>query len=360
MTIVGDGEARTMRAVRVAELGAIEYGRIDRVTEPTPKPDEVLVDIHAAPVNYVDLLTLEGRYQFHPELPYTPGKGPAGVVRQVGSNVDGIRAGDRVLAMAEYGGFAEAVTVDGRQVHHLPATVGYAEAATLSVAFDTAWMALRDRARLAAGESALVLGATGAVGGAVIQLARAMGASTVLAGLVSPERLDSSPFGAMVDGTVDLGRPRLRDSIREEVFEITNGRGVDVIVDAVGGDAFDGGVRALAWRGRFVVVGFASGRIATLGSNYVLLKNIEVCGLQISDYRKRMPELVARAFREVFEFVASGAVRIPAYQTLPLEDWASALHTIKAREADRRLVLVPMVSGDRPEAAAPNVTARPL
>jgi NADPH2:quinone reductase len=169
-----------------------------------------------------------------------------------------------------------------------------------------------------------------------------MGASLVLAGLTSPERMTAAPFAGMVDGIVDLGRPNLRDSIRDEVFQLTEGEGVDVIIDTVGGDAFDGGVRALAWRGRFVVVGFASGTIATLKSNYVLLKNIAVSGLQISDYRKRMPELVTRAFQEIFELVESGQVQIPAYQTMPLDNWADALQAIQKRSADRRLILQPL------------------
>jgi len=333
--------ARSIRAVRVHQLGAIDNGRIERIPEPAPGPDEVLVDTHAVAANFVDVVTIEGRYQFHPALPYTPGKGPTGVVRAIGSNVDDIQIGERVVAMAEYGGFAEAITVDRRQVHRLPDTLGFAEAATFSVAFDTAWMALRDRARFEARDSVLVLGATGAVGGATIQLARAMGASRVLAGLVSPERLDSTLLAELVDGTVDLGRTDLRNSIRDEVFELTDGNGVDVVVDSVGGDAFDGGVRSLAWRGRYVVVGFASGRIATLESNYVLLKNIDVSGLQISDYRKRMPELVAHAFEEVFDLVDHGRIMVPPHRTMPLDDWASAMEEIKARRADRRLVLEP-------------------
>jgi NADPH2:quinone reductase len=337
-----EGAPRMIRAVRVSRLGAIENGKIERIPYPVPGPDEVLVEIHAAPVNYVDLLTLEGKYQFHPPLPYTPGKGPAGIVAQIGSEVDDLDVGDRVLAMAEYGGFAEATVVEHRQVHRLPDTLDLPGAAAMSLAFDTAWMALRDRAQLAQGESVLVLGASGAVGGATVQLARAMGASLVLAGLTSPERMTAAPFAGMVDGIVDLGRPNLRDSIRDEVFQLTEGEGVDVIIDTVGGDAFDGGVRALAWRGRFVVVGFASGTIATLKSNYVLLKNIAVSGLQISDYRKRMPELVTRAFQEIFELVESGQVQIPAYQTMPLDNWADALQAIQKRSADRRLILQPL------------------
>ena len=334
-------DAKTIRAVRVHELGAIGNGRLEQIPVPVPGPDEVLVDIHAVAVNFVDVVTIEGRYQFQPSLPYTPGKGPTGTVREVGGNVTGIEIGERVVAMAEYGGYAEAVTVDHRQVHRLPDSLDFAGAATFSVSFDTAWMALRDRARFTPGDSVLVLGATGAVGGATIQLARAMGASRVLAGLVSPERLASTPLADLVDGTVDLGHADLRASIRDQVLDLTDGAGVDIVVDSVGGDAFDGGIRSLAWRGRYVVVGFASGRIATLKSNYVLLKNIDVSGLQISDYRKRMPDLVAQAFAEVFDRVDRGEITVPALRSLPLDDWAGAMEAIKARRAEQRLVLEP-------------------
>lgn len=330
-----------MRAVRVHRLGSIANGAIEQVARPIPGPNEVLVEIHAAPVNYVDLITLEGKYQFHPTLPYTPGKGPAGMVTELGSNVDDVGVGDRVLAMAEYGGYAEAVAVDHKQVHRLPDSLGLPEAAAMSLAFDTAWMALRERAHFDQGESVLVLGANGAVGQAAIQLARAMRASLVLAGVRSPNRLSSLPISSVIDGTVDLGRPDPRDSIRDQVFELTSGRGVDVIVDAVGGDAFDGGIRSLAWRGRFVVIGFASGRIASLRTNYVLLKNITLSGLQISDYRKRMPELITNAFHEIFEFVEHGLISAQPYRTMPLEDWEEALQAIKEGSADQRLILQP-------------------
>jgi NADPH2:quinone reductase len=337
-----DDEQPSMRSVRVHRLGSIVDGRIERIPVPEVRPDEVLVEVHAVGVNYVDLLTMEDRYQFRLDTPYTPGKGPAGVVRDVGSNVDELSIGDRVLAMAESGGFAEAVVVDRRQVHLMPSSMGFAEAASMAVAFDTAWVALRDRARLSPGDSVLVLGATGAVGGAAIQLARAMGASTVLAGLASPGRLADAGLDDLVDGFVDLGRAPLRDTIREEVFELTAGRGVDVIIDPIGGDALDGAIRSLAWRGRYVVVGFASGRIATLATNYLLLKNVDISGLQISDYRKRMPELVDQAFREIFDLFEAGRVRPPPFRVMRLDEWSTALHLIKERSADRRIVLDPL------------------
>lgn len=342
MTTSGEqSEIRTMLAVRVAELGDLAAGGIEQVEYPVPGPKQLVIQVCAVPVNFVDLLTIEGKYQFSPDLPYTPGKGPAGVVTATGSDVHGFTAGDRVLAMAEYGGWAEAVAVDSQQAHPLPEGVSFSEAAAMSLAFDTAWVALTERARLSSGDSILVLGASGAVGGAAIQLARALGASLILGGLEAPERLGDSPLAPLIDGTVDLGAPDLRESIRDEVFSATKGAGVDIVVDAVGGHAFEGAIRSLGWRGRYVIVGFASGEIPSLRMNYPLLKNIEISGLQISDYRRRMPELVDRGFREIFSLVERGRVSAPRHVSLPLEEWRSALKSLAARRVDERLILEP-------------------
>ena len=329
-----------MRAVLVHEFGSFDRSAVAAVPEPTAGPGQVVVEVQAAPVNYVDWVTFSGSYQFQPSLPYTPGKGPAGVVISVGPDVPELAVGDRVLAMSEYGGYAERVAVDARQVHRLPDTVSYVDAAAMSLGFDTAWMALTDRGRLRPGETVLALGASGAVGGAVVQLARAMGAARVLAGVSSPESL-AGPEREMCHAVVDLSRPVLRDSLREQVLAHNDGAGVDVVVDPLGGDAFDGAVRALAWRGRLVVVGFASGRIPTLKANYPLLKNIEVSGLQISDYRKRTPELLATCFREVFGFVEQGLVRPPTSTAVPLSQWRTAMQSLTSRPRQGRMVLLP-------------------
>jgi NADPH2:quinone reductase len=341
-----------MRAVRVHELGTLDRAELAEVPDPEPGPDQVLVEVEAVPVNYVDLVTLSGRYQFRPSLPYTPGKGPAGIVRHVGPGVSDIEVGDRVLAMAEYGGYAELVAVDDRNVYRLPDDLTFTDAAAMALGFDTAWMALRERAQLADGERVLVLGATGAVGGAAVQLAKAMGASLVVAGVSSPDRAgDVEALGA--DAVVDLSAPEPRESIRVAVRAVTGGEGVDVVIDPLGGDPFDGAVRALAWRGRLVVIGFAAGRIPTLKVNYLMLKNIAVSGLQISDYRVRAPDLVRSCFRELFALYSSGAIQAPASETLPLSAWRTALERIEQRAAKRRLVLIPNegAMGDRKLAA---------
>jgi NADPH2:quinone reductase len=329
-----------MRAVVVREFGSFGSAAVEEVAAPVPRPGQVVVEVHAVPVNYVDLVTFRGEYQFRPSLPYTPGKGPVGIVTQLGDGVTGLDVGDRVLAMAEYGGYGQSVAADAQQVYRLPEGLPMPEAAGMSLAFDTAWMALTDRGRLRPGETVLALGASGAVGGAVVQLARAMGAARVLAGVSSPDRLPGRDR-TRVDGVVDLSRQPLRDTVRDQVFDLTDGRGVDVVVDPLGGDAFDGALRALAWRGRLVVVGFAAGRIPTVKANYPLLKNIEISGLQISDYRKRMPDLLADCYREVFGFVERGAVEPPAVTTAPLAQWQEALRSLESRTGAGRLVLLP-------------------
>jgi NADPH2:quinone reductase len=242
--------------------------------------------------------------------------------------------------MAEYGGYAEAVVVPQQSAYLLPDSLPFTAAGAMSLAFDTAWVSLRERARLVPGESVLVLGANGAVGSAAVQLGVAMGASPVLAGVSSPERYaDLDHLGA--GGMVDLSRPGLRDSVREQVFALTDGRGVDVVVDPLGGDPFDGAVRALAWRGRLVVVGFASGRIPTLAANYLLLKNIEVSGIQISDYRKKTPELLEECYRDVFSLYVAGKVVAPAIVRYPLESWQAAVSDFASHRAKGRVLLVP-------------------
>jgi len=326
-----------VRAIIVDKFGAPERLRVGDVAEPVPRVDEVLVTVHAAPVNYVDLLVIGGTYQFLPPLPFTPGKGPAGVVAALGRNVTSLQVGDRVLAMAEQGGYAEAVTVVANQCYRLPPSMSFTEAASLSLVYDTAWFALRERARLEAGETVLVLGASGGVGQAAVQLARAMGAR-VLAGILRPER-EASVRAAGADSVIDLSATDLRDSLRAQVYAVTEERGVDIILDPLGGTIFEAAVRALAWCGRLVVIGFAAGAIPTIRTNYLLLKNIEISGLQISDYRKRRPERVAACFAEIFSLYEQGKVKPATATAFPLVRAGEALTALREQRAAARAVL---------------------
>jgi NADPH2:quinone reductase len=326
-----------VRAIVVDEFGPPEPLRLGEMPIPQPGPGEVLVAVHAVPVNYVDLLVVAGAYQFRPVLPFIPGKGPAGVVTALGPGVSRLRIGDRVLAMAEEGGYAEAVAVGAEQCHPLPPQMSFVDAASLSLAYDTAWFALRERARVAPGETVLVLGASGAVGEASVQLARALGAR-VLAGVSRPEKA-AAMRAAGADTVIDLSCENLRDRLREQVWTATDGRGADVILDPLGGDAFDAALRALAWCGRLVVIGFAAGRIPTVRTNYLLVKNIEVSGLQVSDYRKRRPAQAAACFAEIFDLYEKGRIRPAATTLFPLDRAGEALAALRDRRLTGRAVL---------------------
>ena len=328
-----------MRAVVVEAFGSIGSASIKEIDPPCPGPNEILVAVEAAPVNFVDSLIIQGSYQSLPELPFVPGKGPVGTVAALGPGTSRFAVGDRVLAMAEHGGYAEAVCASEKNCYRLPDALSFEAAAAISLTYDTAWVSLVDRARMQAGETILVLGATGGVGDATVQLGKAMGATVIAA--VSSAAKRQSGIDAGADHTVDLSVPNLRDDLRAQVHAITEGRGVDIVIDPLGGDCFDAAIRALAWRGRLVVIGFAVGRIPTLKMNYVLLKNIEVSGIQISDYRKRMPELVRACYNDVFTHYVEGRIRPRQTTAYPLADYAKALDDIVTRRISSRAILRP-------------------
>ena len=328
-----------MRAIVVDEFGPPEGLRLREAAVPVPGPGEILVETYAAPVNYVDALVVGGTYQFLPPRPFIPGKGPAGIVAALGAGVTDLRVGDRVLAMAETGGYAEAVAVAAGQCHRLPAGMSFAEAASLAVVYDTSWVALRGRARVVPGETVLVLGASGGVGHAATQLARAMGAR-VLGAISRPERA-AAVRAAGADVIIDLSRPNLRDTLREQVHAATDGRGADVIIDPLGGEVFGAAIRALAWCGRLVVIGFAAGGIPTLRVNYLLLKNIEVSGLQITDYRYRRPDELKACYAELFSFYDRGLITPAPAVPFPLDRAGEALAAVRDRRIEGRAVLRP-------------------
>ena len=326
-----------MRAIVVDEFGPPERLHLREMPAPQPGPGEVLVEVHMAPVNYVDLLVVGGSYQFLPARPFIPGKGPAGVVAALGPTVTVPRVGDRVLAMAEEGSYAEFIALGADQCHRLPPRMSFVEAASLSLVYDTAWFALRERARVAPGETVLVLGASSGVGRAGVQLARAMGAR-VLAGISRPERA-ATAVAAGADAVISLSRENLRDTLREDVWAATDGRGADVILDPLGGEVFAAALRALAWCGRLVVIGFAGGPIPTVKTNYLLLKNIEVSGLQISDYRKRRPARMAACFAEIFKLYEESRIEPAPAQVFPLDKAGEALAALRDRRLAGRAVL---------------------
>jgi NADPH2:quinone reductase len=328
-----------MRAAQVTAFGGPEAVAVTEVPRPTPGPGEVLVRVQAVSVNYVDLVVIAGRYQFVPPLPFTPGKGPAGIIEAVGDGVTDWAPGDRVLAMAEIGSYAEYTIAPANQCYRLPEAMPFAEAASMALAYDTAWFALRERARFRAGETVLVLGATGAVGLAAVALAKALG-GRVLAGVSSAAKAPLA-LDAGADAIIDLSQPDIRESLRAQVKDATGGGAVDIVIDPLGDIYFEAALRALAWKGRLVVVGFAAGNIPTLKANYLLVKNIEVSGLQISDYRKRVPQDVAACFAEIFLLYERGLVKPAPATVMKLDDVAQALAMLRDRAVNGRIVLTP-------------------
>jgi NADPH:quinone reductase len=326
-----------MRAVVVREFGSLENAALGEMPKPVPKASEVLLEVRAVSVNFVDLVMIGGNYQFKPKLPFIPGKLPVGVVVATGDDVKNFWPGEHALLMIEQGGFAEFAVLPESQCIKLPATLPFTEAAAMALVYDTAYFALKDRGRIQPGESVLILGATGGVGLAAIQLAKAFGGK-VLAAIASNDKADMVRQ-AGADAIVDLSAPDLRESLRAQVFALTDNNGVDIVLDMLGGDMFDAAVRALAWCGRLIVIGFASGRIPSLKMNYVLVKNIEVSGMQISDYRKRRPADMQAAFAEIYRLHAAGKLKPLPTKTYPLEQFAQALADIKERRLRGRIVL---------------------
>lgn len=328
-----------MRAAVLRAFGDLSNAVVGEFPDPVPGPDEILLRVEAVAANFVDLLVIGGKYQFLPELPFVPGKGPAGVVVDVGANVSNVSEGDRVLAMAEQGGYGQLVTAPAQNVFKLPDTLSFIEAASMSLVYDTAWFAMFERGRLAPGETALILGASGGVGYAAAQLAKAKGAK-VLAGLTTPGKADLFE-DEDIDGVIDLSVENLRDGLRDQVYATNDGEGVDVIMDPLGDEIFSAALRALAWRGRLVVVGFAAGDIPTLKANYLLLKNIEVSGLQVSDYRKRRPDMMAECFADVFQLYDKGKIKAAPVETYPLSNFAEALEAVQSRRIKGRAIVLP-------------------
>ena len=256
-----------MKALLVREHGPIENVVLGEVPDPAPKAGEVLVDVHAASINFPDLLVIGGSYQKLPSRPFSPGKDLAGIVAAVGEGVTTCKPGDRVCAQVEHGAYAEKCIVPQLNCHVMPAAMSYAEGAAMGLVYVTAHLALVERGMYRPGEVVLVTGAAGGVGLAAVQVAKALGA-TVLAAVSSEEKA-KVVRGSGADHVIRTDVPDLRESFRKQVYDAVGTRGADLIIDPVGGDVFDASLRTIAWCGRLVIVGFAEGRIPEVKAGYL-------------------------------------------------------------------------------------------
>jgi len=326
-----------MRALVVHQHGPLENLKLETLSDPEPGPDEVLIDVHAASVNFPDLLVIAGTYQHLPLVPFVPGKDLAGTVVAAGAGVSSVKPGERVMAQIEHGAFAERAVVPLRNCYRMPAAMSFADGAAMGLVYLTAYFALVERGDLRSGETVLVNGAAGGVGLATVQLAKAYGA-TVVASVGSDEKaVLARACGA--DHVVRTDQPDLRESFRKQVFAAVGREGADLIIDPVGGDVFDASLRAIAWCGRVVTVGYASGRVPEVKAGLLLVKNISLIGLQVSDYRDRAPEKMRLAQTELFELYVAGKLKPHVMAEYPMAAYREALTIVGARRAMGKVVL---------------------
>jgi NADPH2:quinone reductase len=322
-----------MRAVVCHELGGLDRLTLGELPDPEPGPGEVLVKVAAAGLNFADLLIIKGEYQEKPELPFAPGLEIAGRIERVGSDVDGVAPGQRVMATVAYGGFAEFAIARASDVVALPDGVDDVTAAGFAVAYGTAYGSLQWATRLEAGETLLVHGAAGGVGLATVECGKALGAE-VIATARGKERLEvASAHGA--DHVIDTSS----EDIRERVKALTSGRGADVVFDPIGGDVFEASLRSLAWSGRLLIIGFAGGRVQQIPANILLVKNVSAIGFYWGSYRKHDPRRVQAGFETLLDWASDGRIAPHVSMTFELGQFREALETLRARKSTGKIVL---------------------
>ena len=322
-----------MKAVLCKSFGPPESLVIEDAPAPRIKPSEILLDVHAAGVNFPDTLMIEGKYQFKPPFPFSPGGEAAGVVAAVGEKVSHLKVGDRVMALTGWGSFAEQVAVAGSNALPIPPSMDFTTAAAFSMTYGTSMHALKQRANLQPGETLLVLGASGGVGLAAVEIGKAMGAR-VIAAASSDDKLEIARQ-AGADELINYADGELK----EKVKALTKGQGADVIYDPVGGDLFDQSLRCINWNGRLLVVGFASGRIPEMPANLPLLKGAAVVGVFWGAFAARQPQDNLANFQQLFAWHTEGKLKPLVSQTYELNQYEDALAMLTSRKAVGKVVI---------------------
>src|SRR3982751_6482779 len=330
---LGMWHSMAMKAVVCKQYGPPESLVLEELASPRPAGGEVVVCVKAASVNFPDVLIIQNKYQFKPPLPFSPGSELAGVVKEVGSEVKNVKPGDKVIAFTTYGAFAEEVKTEAGRLIPLPKGMTYETGAAFLLTYGTSDHALRDRGALRAGETLLVLGAAGGVGLAAIDIGKALGARVIACASTEDKLAVCRSHGA------DAGINYATEDLRERIKALTDGRGVDVVYDAVGGPYSEPAFRSLAWRGRLLVVGFAAGDIPKLPLNLALLKGASVVGVFWGDFARREPEAFGESVRQLARWYGEGKLRPHVSQTLPLERAAEAIKLLASRQAKGKIVV---------------------
>lgn len=322
-----------MKAALCKSLDGPQSLVIERLPEPVLKPGQALVNVKAVGLNFADTLITRGKYQYKPELPFAPGAEIAGVVEAVTSGDTGISPGQRVMAYVNWGGAAEKIAVDAQALIPLPDDVPMAVAAGLSVTYGTAMHGLRDRGRLSEGETVVVTGAAGGAGQAAVEIAKLMNAR-VIAVASSPEKCE---IAARAGADASILFPG--GDLKTEIRALTGGDGADVVYDCIGGQAAEPMVRALAWQGRFLVIGFAAGEIPKIPLNLLLLRGAEMAGVFWGESVRRDPARHRANILQLLDWVAAGQLSPRIHATYPLEHIVEALGVLERREATGKVVV---------------------
>ncbi len=324
-----------MKAVMCKEYGMPDTLVIEELPSLRAGKGQVVVTVKACGVNFPDTLIIQGKYQFRPPMPFSPGSEFAGIVREVGEGVTHVKGGDRVFAVTTYGGFAQETLVDAARLIPMPPGVDFPVAASFLLTYATSYHALKDRAQLQPGETLLVLGAAGGVGLAAIEIGKQLGAR-VLAAASSDEKLETCrQHGA--DETINYAS----EDMRERIKQLTAGKGVDVVYDPVGGEYSEPALRSIAWKGRFLVVGFAAGDIPRIPLNLALLKGCSIVGVFWGAFTEREPQRSAQNLSELLALLSQGKLKPHISATYPLERAPDALNDMLNRKVQGKVVIVP-------------------
>ena len=323
-----------MKAVLCKEYGPPESLVIEDIASPTAGRGQVVVSVKACGVNFPDTLIIQGKYQFKPAMPFSPGSEVSGIVKEVGEGVDTVRVGDHVIAFTGWGGFAEEVVTEASKLITLPEDIDFVTAAAFTLVYGTAHHALKDRAQIKAGETLLVLGAAGGVGLASVELGKVMGARVIAAASSAEKLAVCKQHGA--DELINY----TTEDLRERIKALTGGNGVDVIIDPLGGAYSEPALRSIAWKGRFLVIGFAAGDIPRIPLNLTLLKGCSIVGVFWGSFSEREPEHNQENLHELLSWLAQGKLKPHISETYPLEGAAQALNDVLNRKVKGKAVLL--------------------
>ncbi len=322
-----------MKAVMCTSFGLPETLQLSDVPSPKIEDGEVLIKVKACGVNFPDVLIIQNKYQFKPTLPFSPGGEVSGVILEVGGKVKHLKKGDRVLALCGWGGFAEEVAVSSKRVFPMPDEMDFITAATTLYTYGTSYHALKDRATLNAGETLLVLGAAGGVGLAAVELGKVMGATVIAAASTDEKLTICKEKGA--DFTINYST----EDVKARVKEITNEKGVDVVYDPVGGSLAETALRSIAWKGRYLIVGFAAGDIPKFPSNLALLKGCAIVGVFWGSFAEREPQNSLKNFGVLLTMLKEGKIKQHIHKTYALDDAAQALTDLIERKVKGKAVI---------------------